>query len=197
MGIGKEKALQAIFEFYFLKFCILNVNKKIIRAICPFFYVNRIMMNLIAVSGIEKYLLKNLNPVFFGTDYEIIRVKVYEKKEKIVQIMIDHPMRKIDINDCAKYSRIVSNLLDEKNLISDDYSLELSSPGIDRPLTRIKDFHDYKGNKIKITTVNLENEKKVYKGILADIIEKSILLDQNKNLIPIELDKISDAKLLF
>ena len=154
------------------------------------------MMNLIAVSGIEKYLLKNLNPVFFGTDYEIIRVKVYEKKEKIVQIMIDHPMRKIDINDCAKYSRIVSNLLDEKNLISDDYSLELSSPGIDRPLTRIEDFYNYKGNKIKITTVNLENEKKVYKGILSDIIEKSILLDQNKNLISIELDKISDAKLL-
>ena len=54
----------------------------------------------------------------------------------------------------------------------------------------------YKGNKIKITTVNLENEKKIYKGILADIIEKSILLDQNKNLISIELDKISDAKLL-
>ena len=154
------------------------------------------MINLIAVSGIEKYLLKNLNPVFFGTDYEIIRVKVYEKKEKIVQIMIDHPIRKIDINDCAKYSRIVSNLLDEKNLISDDYSLELSSPGIDRPLTRIEDFYNYKGNKIKITTVNLENEKKIYKGILADIIEKSILLDQNKNLISIELDKISSAKLL-
>ena len=154
------------------------------------------MINLIAVSGIEKYLLKNLNPVFFGTDYEIVRVKVYEKKEKIVQVMIDHPIRKIDINDCAKYSRVVSNLLDEKNLISDDYSLELSSPGIDRPLTRIKDFHNNKGNKIKITTVNLENEKKVYKGILADIIEKSILLDQNKNLISIELDKISDAKLL-
>ena len=154
------------------------------------------MINLIAVSGIEKYLFKNLNPVFFGTDYEIVRVKVYEKKEKIVQVMIDHPMRKIDINDCAKYSRIVSNLLDEKNLISDDYSLELSSPGIDRPLTRIKDFYNYKGNKIKVTTVYLENEKKVFKGILADIMEKSLLLDQNKHLIPIELNEISDAKLL-
>ena len=154
------------------------------------------MINLIAVSGIEKYLLKNLNPVFFGTDYEIVRVKVYEKKEKIVQVMIDHPIRKIDINDCAKYSRIVSNLLDEKNLISDDYSLELSSPGIDRPLTRIKDFYNNKGNKIKVTTVYLENEKKVFKGILADITEKNILLNQNKNLISIELDKISSAKLL-
>ena len=169
---------------------------KNIRAICPFFYVNGTMINLIAASGIEKYLFKNLNSVFLDTDYEIIRVKVYEKNEKIVQVMIDHPMRKIDINDCAKYSRIVSNFLDEKNLISDDFSLELSSPGIDRPLTRIKDFYNFKGNKIKVTMVNLENEKKVYKGILADIMEKSILLDQNKHLIPIELDKISDAKLL-
>ena len=154
------------------------------------------MINLIAASGIEKYLFKNLNSVFLDTDYEIIRVKVYEKNEKIVQVMIDHPMRKIDINDCAKYSRIVSNFLDEKNLISDDYSLELSSPGIDRPLTRIKEFYNFKGNKIKVTTVNLENEKEVYKGVLTDIMKKSILLDQNKHLIPIELDKISDAKLL-
>ena len=169
---------------------------KTIRATRPFFYVNRIMIDLIAISEIEKYLFKNLNPVFFGTDYEIIRVKVYEKKEKIVQIMIDHQKRIIDINDCAKYSHIISNFLDEKNLISDDYSLELSSPGIDRPLTRLKDFHKFKGNKIKVTTINLENEKKVYKGILADILEKNILLNQNKHLIPIELDKISDAKLL-
>ena len=154
------------------------------------------MINLIAASGIEKYLFKNLNLVFLDTDYEIIRVKVYEKNEKIVQVMIDHPMKKIDINDCAKYSRIVSNFLDEKNLISDDYSLELSSPGIDRPLTRIKDFYNFKGNKIKVTMVNLENEKKVYKGILADIMEKSLILDQNKHLIPIELNEISDAKLL-
>ena len=79
MVTGKEKALQAIFEFYFLKMYILNVMKTV-RALCPFFYVNRIMINLIAVSGIEKYLFKNLNPVFFGTEYEIIRVKVYEKK---------------------------------------------------------------------------------------------------------------------
>ena len=60
----------------------------------------------------------------------------------------------------------------------------------------MKDFYNYKGNKIKVTTFNLENEKRVYKGILADITEKSILLDQNKNLMSIELDKISDAKLL-
>ena len=153
------------------------------------------MINLIAVSRIEKYLLKNLNPVFFGTDYEIIRVKVYDKKEKIVQVMIDHPIKKIDINDCAKYSRIVSNFLDEKNLISDDYSLELSSPGIDRPLTRIKDFYNFRGNKIKVTTVNLENEKSL-QGNISWYYGKRYIIRPKQTSDSIELDKISDAKLL-
>ena len=154
------------------------------------------MKDLIAVSKIEKFLLKNLNPIFLETNYEIIRIKVYENKNKIVQIMIDHSNKIIDIEDCAKYSRIISEFLDKKNLISHDFSLEVSSPGIDRPLTRLKDFYEFKGSKVKITQINLENKKINYKGILTEVTEKNILLDQNDNLVSIKLDKICDAKLL-
>ena len=154
------------------------------------------MKDLIAVSKIEKILLKYLNPFFLDTKYEIIRIKVYETKNKIVQIMIDHSNKIIDIEDCAKYSRIISEFLDKKNLISNDFSLEVSSPGIDRPLTRLKDFYEFKGNKVKITQINLENKKINYKGILTEVTEKNILLDQNDNLVSIKLDKICDAKLL-
>ncbi len=154
------------------------------------------MNDLIAVSKIEKFLLKYLNPIFLGTKYEIIRIKVYETKNKIVQIMIDHSNKIIDIEDCAKYSRIISEFLDKKNLISDDFSLEVSSPGIDRPLTRLKDFYEFKGSKVKITQINLENKKINYKGILTEVTEKNILLDQNDNLVSIKLDKICNAKLL-
>ena len=154
------------------------------------------MNDLIAVSKIEKFLLKYLNPIFLGTKYEIIRIKVYETKNKIIQIMIDHSNKIIDIEDCAKYSRIISEFLDKKNLISHDFSLEVSSPGIDRPLTRLKDFYEFKGSKVKITQINLENKKINYKGILTEVTEKNILLDQNDNLVSIKLDKICDAKLL-
>ena len=154
------------------------------------------MNDLIAVSKIEKFLLKYLNPIFLGTKYEIIRIKVYETKNKIVQIMIDHSNKIIDIEDCAKYSRIISEFLDKKNLISHDFSLEVSSPGINRPLTRLKDFYEYKGNKVKITQINLENKKINYKGILTEVTKNSILLDQNDNLVSIRFDKICDAKLL-
>ena len=154
------------------------------------------MNDLIAVSKIEKFLLKYLNPIFLGTKYEIIRIKVYETKNKIVQIMIDHSNKIIDIEDCAKYSRIISEFLDKKNLISHDFSLEVSSPGIDRPLTRLKDFYEFKGNKVKITEINLENKRTNHKGILTEVTKKNILLDQNDNLVSIKLDKICDAKLL-
>ena len=154
------------------------------------------MKDLIAVSKIEKILLKYLNPIFLDSKYEIIRIKVYETKNKIVQIMIDHSNKIIDIEDCAKYSRIISEFLDKKNLISHDFSLEVSSPGIDRPLTRLKDFYKFKGNKVKITQIDLENKKINYKGILTEVTEKNILLDQNDTLVSIKLDNICDAKLL-
>ena len=154
------------------------------------------MKDLIAVSEIEKILLKYLNPIFLDSKYEIIRIKVYETKNKIIQIMIDHCNKIIDIEDCAKYSRIISEFLDKKNLISHDFSLEVSSPGIERPLTRLKDFYEFKGSKVKVTQINLENKKINYKGILTEVTEKNILLDQNDTLVSIKLDKICDAKLL-
>ena len=154
------------------------------------------MKDLIAVSKTEKNLLEYLNPIFLDTKYEIIRIKIYETKNKIVQIMIDHSNKIIDIEDCAKYSRLISEFLDKKKLISDDFSLEVSSPGINRPLTRLKDFYNFKGNKVKITQINLKNKKINYKGILTEVTEDSIFLDQNDNLVSVRLDTICDAKLL-
>lgn len=154
------------------------------------------MKNLIAISKIENFLFKNLNPLFLGSDYEIVRIKVYDKKNKIVQIMIDHSRKIIGINDCAKYSRLISDLLNKKDLISEDFSLEVSSPGIERPLTRLKDFHKFKGNIVKITEINLEEKEIFHKGIITEITESSLVLDQENNPVSIKLDKISDAKLL-
>ena len=161
-----------------------------------FFMLMEKMENLIAVSEIEKNLLKFLNPIFLDSEFEIIRVKVYGTENIIVQIMIDHIIKIIDIDDCAKYSRLISDVLDKENLISQNFNLEVSSPGINRPLTRLKDFHNCRGNKVRITEKNFEDKKINYKGILTEITENSILLDQEKNLVSIKLDKISDAKLL-
>ena len=155
---------------------------------------------LIFLNGLvikkQSQLLKLEDDILIKNYHEIIRIKVHETKNKIIQIMIDHSNKIIDIEDCAKYSRMISEFLDKKNLISHDFSLEVSSPGIDRPLTRLKDFYKFKGNKVKITQIDLENKRTNYKGILTEVTEKNILLDQNDNLVSIKLDKICDAKLL-
>ena len=72
------------------------------------------MKDLIAASKVEKTLLKYLDPIFLDTEYEIIRIKVKKNNNKIVQIMIDHSYKIIDIEDCATYSGIISNFLDKE-----------------------------------------------------------------------------------
>ena len=166
------------------------------RAFCPFFFNWIKMENLIAITNIEKNLYKLLNPVFFDSDYEIVRIKSFGLENKTVQVMIDHKNRTIGIDDCANFSKKISIILNETNIISENFSLEVSSPGIDRPLTRLKDFHKCKGNKISITEICKEDEKIKHKGILYEITSHNILLNQNNNIVSIEFDKISDAKLL-
>tara|TARA_A100001011_G_C14314137_1_gene847085 strand:- start:1657 stop:2139 length:483 start_codon:yes stop_codon:yes gene_type:complete len=155
------------------------------------------MENLIAISELEKNLYNNLHSIFFNSEYEIVRVKIYENEKKIVQIMIDHKSRNVDIDDCAIYSRKISDFLDRTDLISENFSLEVSSPGINRPLTRLKDFQKCKGSKVRIIKIGEEDKKVKYKGILAKITENSIVLDQENDLVSIELKTISDAKLLI
>ena len=78
------------------------------------------MKNLIASSDIEKELLKNLNTIFADSDYEILRIRINENKKKNIQIMIDHKRKNIDINDCAKYSRKISNYLENNHIYHEE-----------------------------------------------------------------------------
>ena len=111
--------------------------------------------------------------------------------------MIDHKRKKIDINDCANYSRKISNYLENNNLILDEFDLEISSPGIDRPLTRLKDFQKYRGDMVSITEINADNKKIKHKGKLAQVTQNNIFIDQNNDLVSIKFSKICSAKLLI
>ena len=151
------------------------------------------MNDLIAVSKIEKILLKNLNPIFLDTMYEIIRIKVYETETKIVQIMIDHYNKIIDIEDCAKYSRLISKFLDNKKLISHDFSLEVSSPGLDRKFFKLEQFHEFIGHEIKVKFY--DGNKKVTKiALLLNTNGEGIFL-KDENEFFINFDKVIVARL--
>ena len=138
---------------------------------------------------------KRLNPITLNTPKPLLEIKDISMLERCINLIEKLGIQKIVINTFYLKDQF-SEFLDKKNLISYDFSLEVSSPGIDRPLTRLKDFYKFKGNKVKITQIDLENKRTNYKGILTEVTEKNILLDQNDNLVSIKLDKICDAKLL-
>lgn len=103
--------------------------------------------------------------------YEIVRIMFMEgTKRQTLQIMIDCvDGRQIKVEDCEKASRHLSALLDVEDPISDRYNLEVSSAGIDRPLTRLKDFERYKNTEIKLETKLPFNGQKRFRGVLLGV----------------------------
>ena len=93
-------------------------------------------------------------PIVSTMGFELVRVRLTGITHKTLQVMAERPDGTMNVDDCAELSRAISAMLDEKDPIAEDYDLEVSSPGIDRPLTRPKDFAAYVGHKAKIELVS-------------------------------------------
>lgn len=148
---------------------------------------------------VEHPLEKLLNPVIEGLGYEVVRIMNIGTQNPVVQIMIepkDHGVLTVD--DCAKVSRAVSALLDEKDPIDGEYTLEVSSPGIDRPLTKPEHFARFSGYEAKIETTETIDGRKRFKGKITALKEGNVVdfkMDNVDYNIPFEA--ISKAKLIL
>ena len=154
------------------------------------------MENLIARSNQEKSLSKTILPIVEKDDFELVRIKILEGSNLTIQVMIEHNNRSLTIDDCATISHIISDELVKKNIIKEEYNLEVSSPGLDRPLTRLKDFNEWKGYKVivKQKTNDLKNSK--LKGTLIGIVNSELQLIQNDKIFYIKVCNIKAAKLV-
>lgn len=131
--------------------------------------------------------------------FDLVRVKMYGGDDPTLQIMAERPeTRQLTIDDCAAISRRLSDLLDEKDPIEEAYRLEVSSPGIDRPLTRLKDFSDWAGHEARVNALEPVNGRKQFKAKLAGVEGEEILLDDPKTG-PVWLDfsNLHSAKLVL
>ena len=113
------------------------------------------MNDLVAKAAIDRRLAGIIQPVVEGMGFELVRVRLLSGKEHTVQIMAQRPDGAIDVDECAKISTAVSAVLDVEDPIDDNYMLEVTSPGNDRPLTRLKDFDDWEGYEAKLETQEL------------------------------------------
>ena len=152
---------------------------------------------LIAKSASEKKLLEIIDPILLDMGFELVRLRLMSNKEITLQIMAIRPNGYINVDECAEISTAISAVLDVEDPILDAYNLEVSSPGIDRPLTRIKDFEEFEGYEAKIETVDLIDGRKRFRGTLAGINGSEILINLDEGTIGLEFDWLAEAKLVL
>lgn len=126
----------------------------------------------------DRSLLELLDPVAEGVGYEIVRLRLMSGKEqRRLQIMAERPDGDMNVEDCTRLSRAVSEVMDAADPVSGDYLLEVSSPGIDRPLTRLKDFETYEGLEAKLELDRLAEGRRRFKGVLAGVEDDNVAID--------------------
>lgn len=161
------------------------------------------MSDLIAKTAIDQRLAGIVGPVIEGLGFELIRIRLMGGggKARILQIMADRPDGGISVDDCGDISTAVSAVLDVEDPIEENYTLEVSSPGIDRPLTRLKDFEIWKGWEARIETSEMIDGRRRFKGGLMGVEGDEVLIeieDQGAEVtIGLKFDWLSDAKLVL
>lgn len=159
------------------------------------------MTDLVAKTAIDQRLAEILTPTIEGMGFELVRIRLMGGKTRTLQIMADRPEGGIEVEDCARISTAVSAVLDVEDPLEDAYILEVSSPGIDRPLTRFKDFEVWKGWEARIETGELIDGRRRFKGTLAGTEADEVLIEIEEGAetltIGLKFDWLSDAKLIL
>ena len=163
-----------------------------------FFVSERPMSNsLIAKAAIDRRLAEIITPVIEDLGFELVRVRLISGYEIVLQVMADRPDGGIEVDECGQISTAISAVLDVEDPVLDAYTLEVSSPGIDRPLTRFKDFDMFEGYEVKIETTELIDGQRRFKGMLAGIENDDVLININQGTIGLKFEWLSDAKLVL
>jgi len=153
--------------------------------------------DLIAKVAIDRRLAEIITPVIEGMGYELVRVRLMGGKTTTLQIMADRPEGGIEVDECADISTAVSATLDVEDPITDTYTLEVSSPGIDRPLTRLKDFEEFEGYEAKLETSELIDGRRRFKGVLAGVEGDEVMINITEGTVGLRFEWLSDAKLVL
>ena len=155
------------------------------------------MSDLVAKAAIDRRLADLVRPVIEGMGFELVRVRLMGGKTRTVQIMAERPEGGIEVDDCAEISVAVGAVLDVEDPIEEGYTLEVSSPGIDRPLTRLKDFDDWQGYEARLETEELIDGRRRFRGVLAGTEGDEVLIEIAEGTVGLKFDWLSDARLVL
>jgi ribosome maturation factor RimP len=148
------------------------------------------------VAGLERMI----EPEIKHLGYDLVRVAMIGgASDPTLQVMAERPdTRQLDLDDCERISRRLSHVLDLCDPIDGSYRLEVSSPGIDRPLTRLKDYSDWAGHEARITLKEPRDGRKQFSGTLDGVIRDHVhLTDKSGQQQVFHPSDIASAKLLL
>ena len=118
-----------------------------------------------------------LVPAVKAAGYRLVRLRLMGGKRKTLQILAERPDGQMDVEDCARLSRTLSEVLEATDPIAEEYVLEVSSPGIDRPLTAPEDFRRFAGHDARVELVHGIEGRRRFKGRLIGLEGDDVLMD--------------------
>jgi len=157
----------------------------------------------IVETGIDARVAAIIEPEIEDLGYRLVRVKLSNINGSTLQIMAERLDGTMNVAGCEEISRAISPILDIEDPIPQAYHLEVSSPGIDRPMVRLSDFETWAGHAAKLETHQIVNGRKRYKGTIMGVQGKEITFrreavakDEDPEFI-LSIDDIKDAKLVM
>ncbi|AQX27453.1 MULTISPECIES: ribosome maturation factor RimP [unclassified Bartonella] len=136
-------------------------------------------------NGVAARVAVLIAPLLKPLGFRLVRIKILSLNGLTLQIMAERTNGIMTIEDCEIVSRTIAPLLDIENVIERKYHLEISSPGIDRPLVRKSDFFHWQGHLVKIETSTAIDGRKKFRGKLVNVAQNGLTLN---------LDKTADGK---
>lgn len=169
------------------------------RAARPAFlrFWETILADMLAKTPMDRRIADIIAPTVESMGFSLVRVRLMAGNVATLQIMAERPDGSMEVEDCAALSRQLSAVLDVEDPIQGEYTLEVSSPGIDRPLTRLDDFDRWSGWTARLETDEPIDGRKRFKGELRGVEAGEVLIDVVEGTIGLNFDWLAEAKLVM
>lgn len=158
---------------------------------------------IIEDTGIDQKVADIIEPVLAAMDYRLVRVRLLNQNGATLQIMCERNDGTMTVEDCEKVSMAISPVLDVEDPIDKAYHLEVSSPGIDRPMVRKSDFVRWAGHLVKCETSILVDNRKRFRGKITAVTDDGFVLERDQvaygeePTVDIPFTALADAKLVL